>query len=76
MTKQQGTLVVGAAADAVRLLIRQEQTVPKLIGLRHFLDEQKKVALSKSSLGQSVDKALNQRDDFVSLLEVGLPDAE
>lgn len=60
LAKQQGHPLVRAAADAVRLEIRQLRTVPELEALRHFLDEQKKEALPKSPWGQAVNYALNQ----------------
>ena len=60
MAGQQGHPIVGTAADAVRLQIRQERTVPELTALRHFLDAQKKDALPKSPWGQAVNYALNQ----------------
>jgi transposase len=71
MAKQQGTPVVGAAADAIRLQIRQERTAPELTALRHFLDEQKKVALPKSPWGQAVNYALNQWDDLCLFSTLG-----
>jgi hypothetical protein len=48
MAEQQGHPLVGTAADAVRLQVRQLRTVPELEALRCFLDEQKKQALPKS----------------------------
>jgi transposase len=71
MAKQQGTPVVGATADAIRLQIRQELTVPELTALRHFLDEQKKVALPKSPWAQAINYALNQWDDLCLFSKLG-----
>ena len=71
MAEQQGHPVVGAAADAVRLEVRQSRTVPELEALRHFLDEQKKQALPKSPWGQAVNYALNQWDDLSLFTTLG-----
>ncbi|MFO0811641.1 MAG: IS66 family transposase [Gemmatales bacterium] len=71
MTEQQGHPVVGTAADAVRLEVRQLRTIPELETLRHFLDEQKKDALPKSPWGQAVNYALNQWDDLCLFTTLG-----
>ncbi|MFO0811609.1 MAG: IS66 family transposase [Gemmatales bacterium] len=71
LAKQQGHPLVGAAADAVRLEIREVRTVPELEALRHFLDEQKKQALPKSPWGEAVNYALNQWDDLSLFTTVG-----
>ena len=71
MAEQQGHPIVGTAADAVRLQIRQERTIPELSALRRFLDEQKKEALPKSPWGQAVNYALNQWDDLCLFTTLG-----
>ena len=71
LAKQQGHPLVGVAADAVRLQIRQHRTVPELTALRHFLDDQKKDALPKSPWGQAVNYALNQWDDLSLFTTLG-----
>jgi len=71
MAEQQGHPVVGTAADAVRLEIRQLRTMPELEALRHFLDEQKKEALPRSPWGQAVNYALNQWDDLSLFTTLG-----
>jgi transposase len=69
--KQQGTSVIGAAADAVRLQVRQARTVPELAALRAFLDAQQKEALPKSPWGQAIGYALNQWDDLSLFTKLG-----
>jgi transposase len=64
ISKQQGAPVIGAAADAVRVQVRQSRTVPELTALRAFLDIQQKETLPKSPWGQAVNYALNQWDDL------------
>lgn len=71
MAQQQGHPIVGTAADAVRLEVRQLRTVPELEALRHFLDEQKKEVLPKSPWGQAVNYALNQWDDLSLFTTLG-----
>jgi transposase len=71
MAEQQGHPIVGTAADAVRLQIRQERTVPELTALRQFLDAQKQDALPKSPWGQAVNYALNQWDDLSLFTKLG-----
>jgi transposase len=52
--------LTGAAADAVRLAVRQEKAVPELATLRQWLDQQRASALPKSPFGHAVQYALNQ----------------
>jgi transposase len=46
--------LAGEAADALRRRSRQEQTVPQLVGFATWLDEQAKVVLPKSPMGQAI----------------------
>lgn len=71
MALESGHPLAGATADAVRREIRQERTVPELEALRHFLDEQKKDALPRSSWGQAVNYALNQWEDLCLFSTLG-----
>jgi transposase len=52
-------------ADALRLRLRQQQAVPELTALRHWLDEQHQQVLPKSPMGQAITYALNQWDALV-----------
>jgi transposase len=69
--KQRGQPVIGTVADALRLEVRQQRTVPELTALRHFLDEQHQAALPKSPWGQAVNYALNQWDDLSLFTKLG-----
>ena len=44
----------GAAADELRLRLRREQTLPKLHAFAAWLEEQSRLALPKSPLGQAI----------------------
>ena len=44
--------LTGAAAAAVRLRLRQEQSVPQLTSLRHWLLEQRDQVLPKSPIAE------------------------
>jgi transposase len=52
--------LAGAAADAVRLRLRQERTKPKLAEFATWLDAQAKVVLPKSPIGQAIAYAQRQ----------------
>lgn len=52
ISEQQSHPLTGAAADALRLQVRQSCTVPELTALRAFLDAQQKEALPKSPWGR------------------------
>lgn len=51
--------LTGAAADALRLAVRQEKAVPELTALGQWLEQQRASALPKSPFGQAVQYALN-----------------
>jgi hypothetical protein len=50
--------LTGELADAVRLHLRTEQTLPLLINFGLWLEEQHKVVLPKSPMGQAIGYAL------------------
>jgi transposase len=50
----------GEEADALRLQRRQEQSVPRLTALRHWLEQERAQVLPKSPLGEAIGYALNQ----------------
>jgi len=52
--------LVGDAADAVRLRLRQEQAAPLLTALCQWLKNEQLKVLPKSPLGQAINYALNQ----------------
>jgi transposase len=58
-------------ADALRLHLRQEQAVPELTALRHWLNEQAIPALPKSPMGQAINYAVNQWDALVRYTTAG-----
>lgn len=59
------------AADAVRLRLRQEQALPALTALRHWLDEQQPHVLPKSPMGQAFTYATNQWDALLRYTSAG-----
>jgi hypothetical protein len=71
MEARPGAPLVGAAADALRLRVRQERTVPELAALKTFLETQQKEALPKSPWGQAIGYALNQWDDLSLFAKLG-----
>lgn len=60
-----------AQADALRLSLRQEQAVPALTALRHWIDEQRAHVLPKSPFAQAITYALNQWDALVRYTTAG-----
>jgi transposase len=52
--------VEGDAADVVRLRLRQEKTIPQLADFARWLDEQAKIVLPKSPIGQAIAYAQRQ----------------
>ena len=71
LAEQQGAPVVGAAADALRLQVRQARTVPELAVLQTFLQTQQHEALPKSPWGQAIGYTLNQWDDLTLFTTLG-----
>lgn len=63
--------LIGLAADAVRLAVRQEKALPELTTLRQWLEQQHALALPKSSFGQAVQYALNQWEALVLYTQHG-----
>ena len=52
--------LTGAAAAAIRLRLRKEQSVPLLASLRQWLLEQKEQVLPKSPIAAAINYMLNQ----------------
>jgi transposase len=52
--------LTGAAAEQVRLSLRQEKAKPELTAICQWLKEQQPLALPKSPIGQAVQYSLNQ----------------
>jgi len=50
--------LTGAAADAIRLRLRQEKSLPVVTALRQWLESEKANALPKSLIGQAIAYAL------------------
>jgi transposase len=59
------------AADALRLAVRQEKTLPELTALRQWLDQQHVRALPKSPFGHAVQYALNHWDALLLYTQHG-----
>jgi len=66
-----GAQLDGEAADALRHRLRQEQTVPQLVGFATWLDEQAKVVLPKSPMGQAIAYAQRQWPALVRFTKHG-----
>jgi transposase len=63
--------LTGEAADAVRLRLRQEKTVPKLREFATWMEETAKVVLPKSPLGQAIAYARRQWPALLRFTEHG-----
>jgi hypothetical protein len=61
----------GAAADAVRLRLRQEKTAPQLAAFAAWLEEQARLVLPKSPLGQAIAYAQRHWQALVRFTEHG-----
>jgi len=61
----------GDPADAVRWRLRQEKTVPQLTDFARWLDEQAKIVLPKSPMGQAIAYAQRQWPALVRFTERG-----
>jgi transposase len=59
------------AADAVRRRLRQEKTVPKLTAFAAWMEEQAKVVLPKSPMGQAIAYAQRQWPALLRFTEQG-----
>jgi transposase len=59
------------AADALRLKMRQERTLPKLKEFKVWLEAQAKVVLPKSPMAQAVNYALNHWEALLRFTEHG-----
>lgn len=57
--------LTGAAADMLRLTVRQQKAVPELTSLRQWLDQQHIAALPKSPFGQAVQYAINHWESLL-----------
>lgn len=62
----------GAAADALRLAVRQERAVPELTALAQWLKQQHAAVLPKSPFGQAVQYALNHWESLLLYTQHGL----
>jgi transposase len=63
--------LIGEAADAVRLRLRQEKTVLKLGALGQWLSEQQVLVLPKSPIGQAIAYALRHWQALTRFTEHG-----
>jgi hypothetical protein len=63
--------LAGDAADALCQRLRQEQTVPQLLGFATWLDEHAKVVLPKSPMGQAIAYAQRQWPALMRFTEHG-----
>jgi transposase len=61
----------GDQADALRLKMRQERTLPKLKEFKLWIDEQAKVVLPKSPIAQAINYANNHWDALLRFTEHG-----
>jgi transposase len=52
--------LTGDAADALRLRLRQEKTAPRLVEFAAWMEEQAKIVLPKSPMGQAIAYAQRQ----------------
>lgn len=68
--------LVGDAADAVRLRLRQEKTVPLLSALNQWLHEQQAPVLPKSPMGQAIAYALRHWQALIRFTEHGWLDID
>jgi transposase len=59
------------AADALRLKMRQERTLPKLKEFKLWLEEQAKVVLPKSPIAQAINYARNHWEALLRFTEHG-----
>jgi transposase len=63
--------LTGAAADALRLAVRQEKAVPELTTLCHWLRQQRDAVLPKSPFGHAVQYALNHWESLLLYTQHG-----
>lgn len=63
--------LTGAAADALRLAVRQEKAVPELTTLGPWLEQQRAAVLPKSPFGQAVQYALNHWESLLRYTQHG-----
>jgi transposase len=63
--------LAGAAADALRLAVRQEKAVPELTTLGQWLEQQRAAVLPKSPFGQAVQYALNHWESLLLYTQHG-----
>ena len=61
----------GTQADALRLKMRQERTLPKLKEFKLWIDEQAKVVLPKSPIAQAINYARNHWEALLRFTEHG-----
>ncbi|HEX9525556.1 MAG TPA: IS66 family transposase [Reyranella sp.] len=63
--------LTGAAADTLRLAVRQEKAVPELTTLCQWLEQRRAAALPKSPFGQAVQYALNHWEALLQYTHYG-----
>jgi transposase len=63
--------LTGAAADTLRLTVRQEKAVPELTTFCQWLEQQRAAALPKSPFGQAVQYALNHWEALLQYTHYG-----
>jgi hypothetical protein len=66
----------GAAADAIRLRLRQEQSLPLVTALCQWLEEEQPKVLPKSPIGQAIAYALRHWQALTRYLEDGFLDID
>jgi transposase len=67
---------IGSAADAVRRQLRQEQALPVMTALRHWLETEQPQVLPKSPLGQAIAYALRHWQALIRYLDDGFLDID
>ena len=68
--------LTGAAADALRLTVRQEKAVPELTTLCQWLETQRAVVLPKSPMNQALQYALNHWESLLLYTQHGFLDID
>ena len=68
--------LTGAAADAIRLRLRQEKSLPVVTALRQWLESEKPNVLPKSLMGQAIAYALRHWLALTRYLDDGFLDID